>query len=200
MRNIIPGDIIGDGYTCLSVTDSGYFAEKEMPDIGKVKVFIDKHTGMLHNVYNVGTVKPVDPSFGDILTTFNEIGLWKNSKYIVVGPYFNDYDEDPIIADLAKRLVNRKLFVYETIKDNKQVEDIKHRVSKQGYDLTYYVHVDMISQRPYAPYSGKNEKDAVWILKEDGTVIALEDASVIVQALIHAKVRKDQKIFYPESL
>lgn len=109
-------------------------------------------------------------------------------------------NEDPIIADLAKRLVNRKLFVYETIKDNKQVEDIKHRVSKQGYDLTYYVHVDMISQRPYAPYSGKNEKDAVWILKEDGIVIALEDASVIVQALIHAKVRKDQKIFYPESL
>lgn len=100
MRNIIPGDIIGDGYTCLSVIDSGYFAEKEMPEIGKVKVFIDKHTGMLHNVYDVGTVKPVDPSFGDVLATFNDIGLWKNSKYIVVGPYFNDYAEDPIITGI----------------------------------------------------------------------------------------------------
>lgn len=107
--------------------------------------------------------------------------------------------EDVVIADLANRLINRKLFAYDTIKDKQHIERIKEQVSRQGYDLSYYVHIDMISQRPYAPYRGKNEKDAVWILKEDGTVIALEDASVIVQALIHAKVMKDQKIFYPKA-
>ena len=106
--------------------------------------------------------------------------------------------EDSIIADLASRLVNRRLFIYEPLADEQHYQSIKKQVKALGYDPTYYIYRDSITQRPYAPYTGKEEKDAVWILKENGNVIALEEASEIVRALTKIEGREEQKIFYPD--
>ena len=106
--------------------------------------------------------------------------------------------QDKIIADLASRLLNRRLFVYEPLLDEQHYQEIEEKVKAFGYDPTYYVYRDTITQRPYAPYTGKEEKDAVWILKENGDVIALEEASEIVRALTKMEEREVQKVFYPD--
>ena len=77
--------------------------------------------------------------------------------------------------------------------DEKEIEDIRKRVQDMGYDPSYYVHRDIVFQKPYAPYSGKNTAHAVWVLKEDGNISELEEASEIVHALTKADLKEEQK-------
>lgn len=106
--------------------------------------------------------------------------------------------EDEILKDLSRRILDRKLFEYETIHDEKEIEDIRKRVQDMGYDPSYYVHRDIVFQKPYAPYSGKNTAHAVWVLKEDGSISELEEASEIVHALTKADLKEEQKVYYPK--
>ena len=106
--------------------------------------------------------------------------------------------EDEILKDLSRRILDRKLFEYETIHDEKEIEDIRKRVQDKGYDPSYYVHRDIVFQKPYAPYSGKNTAHAVWVLKEDGSISELEEASEIVHALTKADLKEEQKVYYPK--
>ena len=82
--------------------------------------------------------------------------------------------------------------------DEKEIEDIRKRVQDMGYDPSYYVHRDIVFQKPYAPYSGKNTAHAVWVLKEDGSISELEEASEIVHALTKADLKEEQKVYYPK--
>lgn len=106
--------------------------------------------------------------------------------------------KDAILKDLSRRILDRKLFEYETIHDEKDIEKIYKKVESMGYDPAYYVHQNIVSQKPYAPYSRKNKTHAVWVLKEDGTIKELEEASEIVHALTKANLKEDQKIYYPK--
>ena len=104
--------------------------------------------------------------------------------------------DDPIAADLARRLLNRDLFEYETISDESDLERIKKRVLQLGYDPEYYVIHDEAKQRPYQPYKS-GEGHNIWILKEDGEIKELSVVSDIVSAIVHGKLKEDKKAFFP---
>lgn len=104
--------------------------------------------------------------------------------------------DDPIAADLARRLLNRDLFEYETISDENDLERIKKRVLQLGYDPEYYVIHDEAKQRPYQPYKS-GEGHNIWILKEDGEIKELSVVSDIVSAIVHGKLKEDKKAFFP---
>ena len=104
--------------------------------------------------------------------------------------------DDPIAADLARRLLNRDLFQYETISDESDLERIKKRVLQLGYDPEYYVIHDEAKQRPYQPYKS-GEGHNIWILKEDGEIKELSVVSDIVSAIVHGKLKEDKKAFFP---
>ena len=104
--------------------------------------------------------------------------------------------DDPIAADLARRLLNRDLFEYETISDENDLERIKKRVLQLGYDPEYYMIHDEAKQRPYQPYKS-GEGHNIWILKEDGEIKELSVVSDIVSAIVHGKLKEDKKAFFP---
>ena len=104
--------------------------------------------------------------------------------------------DDPIAADLARRLLNRDLFEYETISDENDLERIQKRVLQLGYDPEYYVIHDEAKQRPYQPYKS-GEGHNIWILKEDGEIKELSVVSDIVSAIVHGKLKEDKKAFFP---
>ena len=112
--------------------------------------------------------------------------------------YFTVFKEskDPILADLCDRFLNRRLFNYCDLVDADDIEVIKKRCIKLGYDPKYYVLFDDQSQIPY--FISHDELSEIEILV-NGKLRFLPEVSEIVGAIIKAKKNKDdQKIFYPE--
>ena len=104
--------------------------------------------------------------------------------------------EDAIARDLARRLLDRDLFEYKTIKCEEDLARIKKKVAVLGYDPTYYVIHDEASQRPYKPYKS-GEGHNIYILREDGSIKELSLVSDIVNAIVKGNLKEDKKAFYP---
>ena len=103
---------------------------------------------------------------------------------------------DPILRDLAGRVLNRRLFEY--VEDSEETyEQIQRIARKKGYDPIYYVHRDHVMQRPYSPYKGRQDSHVIWIVDERGDLHELSEKSAIVNALVDAKVKEQQLIYYP---
>lgn len=107
--------------------------------------------------------------------------------------------KDPILKDLALRLLNRKLFKYEDLESLAQVDAIKARVAQAGYDDRYYVICDQQSQILYSPYV-ENGEEGLWVALKDGSLVELTSASSIVRGFAAGENKKDEKIFYPEEV
>ena len=106
--------------------------------------------------------------------------------------------EDPILCDLAYRLLNRHLFDYISSNDQADVERIREKVREMGYDDTYYVFQDAVSQKPYSPYAGGEGTHNIWVLKDSGEVKELSKASDIVQALTKVDLKEEANIYFPK--
>ena len=102
---------------------------------------------------------------------------------------------DPVLSDLAKRLRDRRLFAYSDTKAI-DIEELKQKLSAAGFDPQYYLGKDLVSQKPYVPYTG-NDAGAIWVRMRDGSTRELSNASNIVYSLIHGPVQDDNKVFYP---
>lgn len=105
--------------------------------------------------------------------------------------------EDPILRDLAHRLLDRHLFEYETYKDEQDRKRIEDYVRALGYDIAYYVYHDAVSQKPYSPYASSDAGHNIWVLDGEGQVHELSQASDIVKALTRADLKQEEKIYFP---
>ena len=103
---------------------------------------------------------------------------------------------DPVAADLAGRLLDRRLFEYQD-RDPQSERQIKRKLKENGWDPRYYFCTDDVHQNPYTPYKGLGE-EAIWILTDTGKIRELSNASVIVKSLTHGESRSDNKVFYPK--
>jgi len=102
---------------------------------------------------------------------------------------------DPILKDLALRLLNRHLFDYKDVSNQTQRDEIRHRVEKT-YDSRYYFYQDEMSSRPYSPYQ---ENDSlIYITMSDGSIKELSQVSNIVAAIVSAKPKDDKKVYFPK--
>lgn len=106
--------------------------------------------------------------------------------------------DDLILADLAHRILDRDLFDYETNLNKEEIAKIKVMIKKQGFDPKYYVVEDVVKQMAYAPYTPLNKKNAIWVLKGNGKVIEIAQASTIVDALTKASQKIERLIYYPK--
>lgn len=106
---------------------------------------------------------------------------------------------DPILRDLAARVLDRRLFVY-TQEEADTYAKICPIAKANGYDPQYYVHRDHVTQKPYSPYKGRQGTHVIWIVDEQGTLSELSEKSAIVSALVDAKVKEQQLVYYPAEL
>lgn len=106
------------------------------------------------------------------------------------------HSQDEILADLSRRLLDRKLFEYTTITDESQLTEIRNQIQTKGYDPIYYVGTDQAFQRPYRPYKSDGGHN-IWILRND-EIIELSQCSDIVHAIVNGKVKEDKKAYYPQ--
>lgn len=105
------------------------------------------------------------------------------------------YCDDCILADLAKRIMNRRLFGYEDCLNEEQISERKNDLLKAGYDPRYYLLKDVTRQQPYLPYKGM-----IYIVTSQEEVKELSEVSEIVSALIKGKAVNDVKLYFPKEL
>ncbi len=105
---------------------------------------------------------------------------------------------DPILRDLAGRIINRDLFDYCDITGKEVVEKIKNKVKESGFDERYYVRYDSVKQSPYKPFIGDDR--SIWLLMDNKEVEELSTGSSIVSSLIKGKNRDDKKVFFPKGI
>lgn len=107
--------------------------------------------------------------------------------------------DDPIIVDLALRILNRKLLQYEIVTDHHQEQCIHQCLIKAGYDPDYYLLVDTTSKSPYSPYESKDAHN-IFVCLKDGSVRELSQVSGIVKSLVGGDIKEQKIIFYPKEL
>ena len=121
----------------------------------------------------------------------------------VVLYYFREFmnEDDFILKDLSARFLNRKLFKYKKLRNQEELDDIKHISSSLGYDPRYYIISDNQKQVPYLHYGESGELSEIEILSPSGELSPLPSKSEIVSAILNSKLYKsDKKVFFPKEI
>jgi len=113
-------------------------------------------------------------------------------------------ESDPILSDLSRRFINRKLFKYiefDPANEYEKLSDLKELFYQAGIDPKYYLVHDSISDLPYDFYRPGEEEERVPIqlLMPNGKTRELSRCSEIVEA-ISGKRRSDHKLYFPEEV
>lgn len=106
---------------------------------------------------------------------------------------------DKVLSDLARRILNRHVFAYQTYLDENQLTHIQSKLSEAGYDPEYYLSSDVAIQTPYKPYQA-NQQSVIYILTPENQVKELSQESTIVKAIVLGKEKEDRKIFFPKEV
>ncbi len=123
-------------------------------------------------------------------------------EYFVLDEYACSYAfemlrkaEDPVVSDLASRLLDRRLFDYmEASASN--IRKVRKLLKEAGLDPAYYLAKDDVAQKPYEPYS-TDAGNAIWVRMHGGNILEISYASNIVYSLVNGPQISDDRIFFP---
>lgn len=109
--------------------------------------------------------------------------------------------DDPVLKDLATRLLNRKLFKDMDLTEA-NVRRVKRGLKQFKYNPAYYFQQDKVGQKPYEPYKeeGKDICKAIYIQVDKDQCKELSQVSSVVGSLVKGRKEIDGLIFYPREL
>ncbi|HEX5564350.1 MAG TPA: HD domain-containing protein [Sporosarcina sp.] len=113
-------------------------------------------------------------------------------------------EEDPILADLCDRFLNRRLFQYAEFNpatEYRKIGELEKLYKEAGLDPEYYLVTDSSSDLPYDFYrpGEENERVPIYLQMPNGELSELSRSSEIVDA-ISGKRRTDHKMYFPEDV
>ncbi|WNQ11658.1 HD domain-containing protein [Paenibacillus aurantius] len=113
-------------------------------------------------------------------------------------------EDDPVLADLCRRFLNRKLFRYIELdhRENSSVlESIRQAMIKAGWDPLYYLEIDFATDLPYDVYrpGEVEEKLPILLLDHKEELVEISLKSEIVRSIsgIHMG---EHHLYFPEEL
>lgn len=111
-------------------------------------------------------------------------------------------EQDPILADLTNRFLNRKLFKYMDI-DAVDLPEIKDNISRlflaHHIDPTYYLEIDSPSNLSYDTYglNAASENSPIYLLDRQNGVDEISTKSDIISGIL-GKRKKEYKLYFPQ--
>ena len=116
-------------------------------------------------------------------------------------------DNDPILADLSYRFLNRQIFKASRIKstDKAEIDSIEAQARKAvasiGYDPDYYVAVESTGFRPYDYYRPEEEhpQTNIMVRTESGEVKELSQLSLAIEALVKGNYESSWLVYPQEA-
>ena len=111
--------------------------------------------------------------------------------------------EDDILADLASRFVNRKVFKSVTFEEESR-KDLSHLVElvkSVGFDPDYYTGIHVNFDLPYDIYrpEKKEPRTEINMIQKDGSVVELSTISPIVKTLT-GTIYGDRRFYFPKEM
>ena len=123
----------------------------------------------------------------------------------VMNTYFQAWmaAEDDILADLASRFVNRKVFKSVTFEEESR-KDLSHLVElvkSVGFDPDYYTGIHVNFDLPYDIYrpEKKEPRTEISMIQKDGLVVELSTISPIVKTLT-GTIYGDRRFYFPKEM
>lgn len=112
-------------------------------------------------------------------------------------------DADPILADLASRFLNRRLFKAMHMPNLKPeligaIEKQAKRIAgENGFDPNYYIAIESTGFRPYDYYRPESNlpQTNIMVRTEDGATVELSQLSLTIEALVKGNYESQWLIF-----
>lgn len=123
----------------------------------------------------------------------------------VMNTYFQLWmqSSDKILADLASRFINRKVFKSVTFDqaDEENLDELRRLVAQVGFDPEYYTAIHRNFDLPYDIYEPESQKTRTQIelRQKDGHLIELSSLSPLVQSL-SGTIHGDQRFYFPREM
>lgn len=123
----------------------------------------------------------------------------------VMNTYFQAWisAEDDILADLASRFVNRKVFKSVTFEEEscKDLSHLVELVKSVGFDPDYYTGIHVNFDLPYDIYrpEKKEPRTEINMIQKDGSVVELSTISPIVKTLT-GTIYGDRRFYFPKEM
>lgn len=105
---------------------------------------------------------------------------------------------DPVLADLAGRILNRQLLGWTVSPSKEKIEEIRKNAIRQGIDPEYYVMLKTLESREFLPY--KEEGQTSIKVLDQGGLRNLSDCSTVVKALLAMQESRTERLYYPKNL
>ena len=115
---------------------------------------------------------------------------------LVTGLQQASVSDDRILADLADRLLNRRLFDWIEEPDPSQEFQIRRRLEQAGLPTLFYLREDVSWSKVYLPYH--EDRAQIRVLCADGEVRNLSHQSAIVSALDTIKPSVSRRLYFPK--
>ncbi|MEY8462723.1 HD domain-containing protein [Streptococcus merionis] len=123
----------------------------------------------------------------------------------VMNTYFQAWmqSSDEILADLASRFVNRKVFKSVTFReeDTDRLDDLRLLVAQIGFDPEYYTAIHRNFDLPYDIYHPEAEqpRTQIELYQKDGRLVELSQRSPLVSTL-SGTIHGDQRFYFPREM
>ncbi|MGT2926365.1 HD domain-containing protein [Streptococcus cuniculipharyngis] len=123
----------------------------------------------------------------------------------VLNAYFQAWTEshDPILADLASRFINRKIFKSVTFSDASKANlgQLEKEIQAVGYEPTYYTAINTSFDLPYDIYrpDSANPRTQIDIIQANGHLLELSHQSPLVATLM-GTFHGDQRFYFPKEM
>ncbi len=115
---------------------------------------------------------------------------------LVTGLQQASVSDGRILADLADRLLNRRLFDWIEEPDPSQEFQIRQRLEQAGLPTLFYLREDVSGSKVYLPYH--EDRAQIRVLCADGEVRNLSHQSAIVSALDTIKPSVSRRLYFPK--
>ena len=142
------------------------------------------------------------PLFDQKMELRDFLGLDETIVYFYFQQWANE--QDPILADLSGRFVDRKLFKYVDYPAEKRElvhEKLCELFEAIGLNPAYYLLEDKLSRLPYDLYgdNGEISKQPIMLQMKDGQMKEISQVSPLVQAIATSR-QTDEKLFFPQEI
>lgn len=104
--------------------------------------------------------------------------------------------EDPVLSDLADRLLNRRLFGWIENPEPREEENIRRELASRGLPEAFYLVHDISGSRMYLPY--RENQAPIRVLDSHGHVRLLSEKSAIVKALDTMEPSSSHRLCFPK--
>lgn len=110
--------------------------------------------------------------------------------------------DDPILSDLASRILHRRLFkdIIYSASTAAEIEEIRFKLKMHNKDLEYYLIEDSLSQILYDNRFDMSKAANIKLLLPNGIVEELKESSKIINALSDITSKEETRMYYPADI